>query len=1138
MSELAPDAQKAGFSPVGRKSESEPALANGRAKEEDSERDPLWYKDALIYELHLRAFADSNADGIGDVRGLVDKLDYLSDLGVTALWLLPFYPSPLRDDGYDISDYTSVHPDYGTLSDFRLLIAEAHERKLKIIIELVLNHTSDKHPWFQRARQARPGSARREFYVWSETADRYRGTRIIFRDFETSNWTWDQTARAYYWHRFYFHQPDLNYDHPAVQRAILRVVDFWLGLGVDGLRLDGIPYLFEREGTSSENLPETHGFLRLLRAHVDQRFPNRMLLGEANQWPEDAVAYFGRGDECHMAFHFPLMPRMFMAARMEDRFPVVDILKQTPAIPDACQWALFLRNHDELTLEMVTDEERDYMYRVYAADPRARINLGIRRRLAPLFNNDRRRIELMNGLLLSFPGTPVLYYGDEIGMGDNIHLGDRNSVRTPMQWSADRNAGFSRANAQSLYLPVNIDPEYHYERLNVEAELGNPHSLLWWMRRTIALRRRHVAFGRGAMELLQPDNRKILAFIRTCQDEEVLVVANLSRFAQFVRLDLGTRRGLEPIELFGRGRFPVIESAPYLLTLGPHAFYWFALTRPEALVAGGSEGGTAEAPAVQAPGGVDAVLSAGDHRIDRALGLHLQAQRWYRGKERPFGGASLIDVVTLPAPSIRVALVRASYGEGEAETYCLPLAILNREQGAQFSADHPREVVARVAGGEEESLIVNALAWTPGISALFQMIEHRRRARGEGGEIQGMRTAAYRRLRGTDPLPDPSPAAPERRNSSGFLGNRLMLKLYRAVEPGPNPEVELGQYLSVKAGFPHVPTVAGYLEYRPAKGPPWTLAVLQAFAPNEGTAWSHALDELERFLEQAMSAGAEVPIPPAPPRAWMDAAAVAVPAEPAQWIGTYLDAARLLGRRTAELHLALAAEREDPALAPEPFTLFYQRSLYQSMRNRAERALEVLRRKLPDLDPATRPNGDLVLSATAEILIRFARVRNLSAAGLRLRVHGDYHLGEVLRSGSDFTIIDFEGEPALALSARRIKRSPLYDVAGMLCSFGYAGWSALREEARTGLLSRKPDAALRRWVRVWTGWTAAAFLRSYLDSFRPSDPLPGSPQEIGILLDCYVLEKALDQLERELHERPDLAEVPLSALAALLAPEE
>ncbi|MFZ5811810.1 MAG: maltose alpha-D-glucosyltransferase, partial [Thermodesulfobacteriota bacterium] len=503
----------------------------------------MWYKETIIYELHVRSFADGDGDGVGDFKGLIDKLDYLKRLGVGALWLQPFYPSPLRDDGYDIADYAGIHPAYGTLADFRRFLREAHKRGLRVITELVLNHTSDQHPWFQRARRARPGSARRDFYVWSDTPDRFRQARIIFKDFEQSNWSWDPVAKAYYWHRFYANQPDLNYDNPAVRRAMLKVVDFWLGMGVDGLRLDAVPYLFERQGTNCENLPQTHAFLKELRAHVDAAFPDRMLLAEANQWPEDAVAYFGRGDECHMAFHFPIMPRIFMSLWAEDRYPVVDILEQTPPIPAPCQWALFLRNHDELTLEMVSDEERDSMYRAYAKDDKARVNLGIRRRLAPLMQNNRRKMELINILLFSFPGTPILYYGDELGMGDNYHLGDRNGVRTPMQWSPDRNAGFSKANPQSLFLPVVIDPEYHYEVVNVETLERNQSSFLWWIRRLLAAYKAQPALGRGGLAFVRGENTKVLAVLRADRDERLLAVINLSRHAQVAELDLSDLAG-------------------------------------------------------------------------------------------------------------------------------------------------------------------------------------------------------------------------------------------------------------------------------------------------------------------------------------------------------------------------------------------------------------------------------------------------------------------------------------------------------------------------------------------------------------------------------------------------------------------
>jgi maltose alpha-D-glucosyltransferase/alpha-amylase len=545
----------------------------------DAWHDKLWYKRAIVYELPVKSFYDANQDGIGDFPGLIEKLDYLEALGVTCLWLLPFFPSPLRDDGYDISDYCSVHPSYGTIDDFKRFLDAAHARHLQVVIELVLNHTSDQHAWFQRARTAAPGSPERDYYVWSDTDEKYRDARIIFLDSERSNWTWDPVAQGYYWHRFFHHQPDLNYDNPAVLREIFGVVDFWLGLGVDGFRLDAVPYLVEREGTSCENLPETHAVLKAIRRHIDERWPNRMLLAEANQWPADVCAYFGNGDEVHLAYHFPLMPRIFMGLHLEEREPIVDVMEKTPSIPDLCQWALFLRNHDELTLEMVSDEERDYMHLAYSADPQARLNLGIRRRLAPLMGNDRRRIELLNSLLFSFPGTPIIYYGDEIGMGDNVYLGDRNGVRTPMQWTNDRNARFSRADPARLHTPVIMDPIYGYQAVNVEAQERDGASLLHWMRNLAALRKLFPAFGHGTMEFLNPTNRKVVAYVRRHGGDALLCVANLARSVQPVELDLSAFEGATPFEILGYTQFPSIGQLPYFLTLGPYGFYWFELQR-------------------------------------------------------------------------------------------------------------------------------------------------------------------------------------------------------------------------------------------------------------------------------------------------------------------------------------------------------------------------------------------------------------------------------------------------------------------------------------------------------------------------------------------------------------------------------
>ncbi len=540
--------------------------------------DGLWYKDAVFYELHVKAFKDSNDDGIGDFRGLVEKLDYLQELGVDCLWLLPFYPSPLRDDGYDISDFYSVHPAYGTLADFKMFLKAAHHRGIRVITDLVLNHTSDQHAWFQEARKS-PGSRYRSYYVWSKTAQKYQDARIIFTDTERSNWSWDIEAGAYYWHRFFSHQPDLNYDNPAVRREMKKVIHFWLELGIDGFRMDAVPYLFEREGTNCENLPETHAYLKEIAQMVEEHYPGRILLCEANQWPQDVRQYFGEGDECHMAFNFPVMPRLFLALRREDRVPIVDIIEQTPSIPAKCQWGMFLRNHDELTLEMVTNEERDYMYHEFVTDPHMRLNVGIRRRLAPLLGNGRRQMELMNSLLLTLPGSPFIYYGDELGMGDNIYLGDRNGVRTPMQWNGDRNAGFSRADTAKLYSPLIVDPVYGYQSVNVEAQLRSPSSLLNWMKRMIRVRKRYPVFGRGSIEFLSPENRKVLAYLRSDGEQTVLVVANLSRFSQPVYLDLSRYQGMALVELIGETRFPCVREEPYFLSLGPHCFFWFRLEK-------------------------------------------------------------------------------------------------------------------------------------------------------------------------------------------------------------------------------------------------------------------------------------------------------------------------------------------------------------------------------------------------------------------------------------------------------------------------------------------------------------------------------------------------------------------------------
>src|SRR3984893_7494139 len=778
----------------------------------DTSVDPLWYKDAIIYELHVKTFCDSDGDGMGDFRGLIEKLDYLQELGVTAIWLLPFYPSPLRDDGYDIADYFDVNPNFGTLDDFRALLDAAHQRNLRVITELVINHTSDQNPWFQKSRRAVAAAAAgivgarssddlayKDFYVWSNTPEKYKDARIIFKDFETSNWAWDPVAKAYYWHRFYSHQPDLNFDNPAVHEAVEKVCDFWLAMGVDGLRFDAVPYLYEREGTSCENLPETHAYLKKLRAHVDLKFQGRMLLAEANQWPEDAAAYFGNGDEAHMNFHFPLMPRKFMSLQMEDRFPIIDILDQTPAIPENCQWAMFLRNHDELTLEMVTDEERDYMWRVYANDPTARINLGIRRRLAPLLNNNRRKIELLNTMLFSMPGTPIIYYGDEVGMGDNIYLGDRNGCRTPMQWSPDRNAGFSRANPQQLHLPVIIDPEYHYEAINVENQQKNLSSLLWWMRRVIGMRKNHRAFSRGTLEFLYPDNAKVLAFLRKTDNETVLVVVNLSRFAQSVELDLSRFSGCRLVEVFSRNPFPTIKKSRYVLALGPHSHYWFVLqpqserrrlekkrtlltvySRPELqTLLNGREGARIE---------------------NEILPKYIGTCRWFGAKARNLRHMRVVEQSTISSEpnAAQFWFVEVSYLDGPTENYALPVKIASGDKARTILQSTPHAVIARFPDG---SILFDAVWDNEFRERLFRLMSDGQHTNGRNGKLVG---ALSPRVGQVATVPPSNVLGAEQSNSSMLFADKFFLKLYRKLEDGVNPDAEVTRFLTERTKFDNV----------------------------------------------------------------------------------------------------------------------------------------------------------------------------------------------------------------------------------------------------------------------------------------------------------------------------------------------
>ena len=1109
--------------------------------------EPLWYKDAIIYEAHVRAFYDSNADGMGDFRGLAEKLDYLEDLGVTAIWLLPFFPSPWKDDGYDISDFREVHPAYGTLRDFQHFLREAHRRNLRVITELVVNHTSDQHEWFQKSRRAEPGSNWRNFYVWSDSPDRYSGTRIIFKDFEPSNWSWDPVAKAYYWHRFYAHQPDLNFDSPLVRRTIMRTLDYWAQMGVDGFRLDAIPYLYEREGTSCENLPETHAFLKELRAHMDTAYPGRMFLAEANMWPEDAVAYFGKGDECHMSFHFPLMPRLFMALRLEDRLPIVEILKRTPEIPETCQWAMFLRNHDELTLEMVTDEERDYMYRVYASDQRARINLGIRRRLAPLLGNDRQRIEVMNALLFSMPGTPVLYYGDEIGMGDNVYLGDRNGVRTPMQWSPDRNAGFSSANPQQLYLPVNIDPAYHYEAINVETQQSNPNSLLNWTKRLVALRKQYKAFGRGTIDFLQPSNPRVLAFIRRYENEVVLVVANLSRFAQAVELDLPQFKGFTPVEMFGRTDFPAIGESYYPVTLGPSSFFWFALEQraaPVTVSTTSRDGRQAEVPVLALATLVD-VWSAEIHgSLASLLPAFLTNAHWFRGENRRIRSLRILDSIPVIAGKSAMMLVRIEYTSGDPEDYFVPLAMARGDEAQMIRNERPRSALAEVRAADGSvALLYDAAANSDFSTALLDAFARRKRLRGERGSVLAQRNRQFRRLWGeTHPNLAPTLLSSEVHTSIKF-GNHFVLKLLRRIEPGPHPGVEMGQHLAGDGplALPFVAPFAGDMVYQADSGETITLAVLHGFVKNEGTAWSMTLDHLISFIDKIRAGQRSLSdIEGLAPANFYSLAFALHARTPlaAELIGPYLDLAKIMGRRTAEMHLALARNSADPAFSPEPFNDFYRQSLYHGYIGLTNRRLEFLRQRYSEMTPEVKALASKVLDLEPAILTKFKAIFEERIASMRTRFHGRLHLGHVLMTGDNVTIFDFEGDPAQHLSERRIKRCPLRDVASMLVSFGYAAQTVTRRFLSTDKSEALTRHDLRMWTRFWYAHVCASFMEAYWNVAGHASYMPSSQADQETLLSTYMLERAMLDMRPDISDRPEFAGIPSRLILHILNAED
>jgi len=1117
-----------------KQTETLPASAAASSSAAPDVSSPLWYKDAVIYQVHVRGFFDSNDDGIGDFVGLTRKLDYIQSLGVSAIWLQPFYPSPLKDDGYDIADYENVNPSYGTKRDFRHFLEQAHARGLRVITELVINHTSDQHPWFQAARKARPDSSKRNFYVWSQTDQRYAGTRIIFTDTERSNWTWDQSAGAYYWHRFFHHQPDLNFDNPQVVKAVKRVMRFWFDQGVDGMRLDAVPYLIEREGTNCENLAETHAVLRDLRRDLDERYRDRMFLAEANQWPADVRAYFGEGDECHMAFNFPLMPRLFMALRQEDRHPIAEIINQTPEIPESCQWAIFLRNHDELTLEMVTDEERDYMYQAYAADPQMRLNVGIRRRLAPLMENSRPRIELLTGLLLSLPGTPILYYGDELGMGDNIYLGDRNGVRTPMQWNADRNAGFSRADPARLYAPLIMDSVYGYQSVNVEAQERSPFELLHWMRRLIALRQQYRIFGRGSIEVLRPENRRVFSYIRQYEtDDPIVVVANLARSMQAVSLDLSRFNGLVPVEMSGNTELPRITETPYFLTLGPYGFYWLRLTRepPSPVTARPLQGSTEpdldRSPMLLGPDWTQVLAGSTRQLLERRyLAPFFLRQRWFGRRSAPVEHVRILDWGPIEGGTepILLTVVAVRTTRGEEDRYCVPLVMASGARAEELERQAPSAIVARIAGARKGVVVghVDARAAT----LLLDLIARGGEIPLKTGRAAALRTAVFDEARGVGDL-TPATAALEQSNSSILFGERLILKVVRRLYPGLNPELELGRFLTEEARFPRVPKLAGAIEYK-VDGELATIAVMHERVPHQTDGWRHALNVLERYLEPAQTWDPSPALEPPPAGLWT----AQIPEQARATVGAYIKTAANLGRRTAELHLALSGPEAERTLGTSVLDAPAIASLEAAIISEAERMVRELEQTRSLLPEGVLPLVDALLARRETVSGAVRLAASQVPEGLQTtRIHGDYHLGQVLLHEEDFTIVDLEGEPSRSIEERRHLQSPFKDIAGMVRSFGYAAGVALA--ARQQLVAH--DAArLNAWARWWQTWTTVSFLHAYRTTAAASPFLPQDAGALESALRLFLLEKVIYEVRYELSHRPTWLHVPLGDLLELV----
>lgn len=1091
--------------------------------------EPLWYKDAIIYELSIRSFYDSNGDGIGDFQGLMQKLDYLEDLGVNTLWILPFYPSPLKDDGYDVTDYTDVHPDYGTLTDFKEFLKEAHRRGIRIITELILNHTSDQHPWFKKARKSKPGSRMRDFYVWSDTPSKYKEARVIFTDDNNTNWSWDNEAKAYYWHRFHAYQPELNFENPEVQMELMKVVDFWLKLGVDGFRLSSVAFLFEEEGSSCENLPQTHAFLKRLRAHIDRHYKSRILLAEANLWPEDAATYFGtKNDECHMNFYFPLMPRLFLGLRTEDSYPIVDIMEQTPAIADTAQWALFLRNHDELGLDMVTDEEKDYLFKAYATDSNAKQNLGIRRRLAPMLGNDRRKIELLYTLLLSLPGTPIIYYGDEIGMGDNVYLGDRFGVRTPMQWNMNSNAGFSNANPQRLYLPVITDPVYRFEAVNVAAQEENTSSLLWWMKQLIAMRKRLNVFGRGSMKFIDSSNAKVLCFERRFDKQTIIVVANLSQFSQYTTLKLKDFKNSDITEVFSQNRFSNVGNGEYSLTIGPYGYFWLQV---DAIEKKKKDEENTELYLHKTDISWERLLSNyNEVRIleRKVLQTFMRKCRWFGGKAKVITKVNVAKVIPIKIEGVTYyfTIVEVSYAQRLPEFYFIPLSFVSVDSVVDKVEYTPQSVLCRADIQGKSGFIIDASYDRTFRDFLFLSMEKNHRVKSEDGVLE-FNASVFAKIDVKNGA-ESKILKSDQSNTAIIFNDKYFFKFYRRIEMEINPELEMMRFLSEHTSFINSPRYSGSVEFKEASGKVVVFGLMQEKVENQGEAWGMAVDSVGRFFERVMTKAKNEKLPKL-----VNKPAIRFEESPEiiqEFIGRgFYERVVRLGQRTAEMHLALASDASDPAFTPETFTANYQRAMYSSLRKLVRDRLNLLENSLHKLDTDTQVLAKKILGLEKTILECFKEVYEIRIDAIKTRIHGDLHLGQVLFTGKDFFMIDFEGEPGFSFSERRLKKNPFKDVASMMRSFHYAAFGKilLNENYRDRDLE-----FLETWADQWQHYVGRYYLGAYMERMGIGNKLS---YEYDMLIRTFLIEKAVYELGYELNGRPEWTKIPLRGIDYLIS---